>query len=205
LYVYQNGVLQAGMGTNGIWTDGALTYGSIALASDAVNADNLTGNGVVTPVTANTSGSFTSFQPKNGTITTYNDGTNRTQIHLPNNGSMWKRAKAGSAAWQVWTLITDNASTGLIGGSCTFNGAGGITLLRNTGGLVVGRESAGVYTFSDVFGGMNSNMPAVAMTNAGGRVNMTQAGDGARLKLTVYGYANATPSDTSYLNVILGN
>ncbi len=200
---------KTGGGASGTWgisvTGNAATATAMALGSDAVNIDNLTGNGVVTNVTANTTGTFIVFQQKNGVILTYNDGTNRTQIHYANNGLTWIRSKAGAAAYSVWAHSILNESATLSAGSCTFNGNGAITMLRNNANLIVGRDSAGVYSISNVFGTMVANMPVVAMTNTNGRVNITQGGNGTNLKLTTYGYNNATPFDTTYLNVILGN
>ena len=183
---------------------GDVCFDGIALGPDAVNVDTITGNGVITNVTSSTTGTFSTFQPKNGVIITYNDGTIRNQVHYASNG-IWTRNKAGSAAYSVWTFFVQSDSNSLSAGSCTFNGNGAIVMLRNTASLSVGRDSAGVYSVSSFFGTMASNMPAVAMTNAGGRVNMTQGGNGTNLKLTVYGYNNVTPTDTTYLNVILGN
>ena len=204
LYVYQSGALQGGIGTNGIWTDGAIAYGSVALGPTAVNIDNLTANGVETQVSADTTGTFNFFQAKAGIIKTYNDGTHLFQIHYDPNGVIWSRSKLGAAAWAGWLVQANNSHTGLIGGSCTFNGAGAITMLRNTAGLNVSREAVGVYAIAGAFGDVENNKPAVAMTN-GNRIVMTQAGNGTNLKLTTYAYNAATAADSNYVNVILGN
>ena len=182
---------------------GDLAYDAIVLGATAVDVDTITGNGVVTNVTSSTTGTFQVFQPKDGVIVTYTDGTDRTQIHYASN-TVWTRIKVGAAAYTPWQTFVKGDNAGLIAGSCSFSGNGAITVLRNTANLSISRVSAGVYAISGVFG-LASNLPVVAMTNAGGRVNLTQAANGSNLQLTVYGYNNATPTDTTYLNVILGN
>lgn len=184
---------------------GDIYYDSIALGSTSVNVDNLTANGVITNVTSSTTGTFNVFQPKTGTLVTYTDGTHRSQIHYPDTGYIWARNKVGSSAWSAWTWCIQNDHPGLIGGSCTFNGNGGITVLRNTANLGISRSAVGTYVITSGFG-LNANQPVVAMTNTNGRVTLTTAaGAGGSVTLTVYGYNNATATDTSYLNVILGN
>lgn len=180
---------------SGVTIAGTVSYDSLGVGAAAVNIDNLTANGVITQITASTTGTFLGLQNKSGTMITYTDGTYRSQIHTQNDGIMWVRNY--NSGWSTWTILVKGDNSALVN-SVSFNGSGGIGILKNNG-ATVGRTSTGVYTISGVFGTLIANAPVVAMTVTGGRVTLTSAANGTSATISTFGFNNTTATDMSYV------
>lgn len=177
---------------------------SLSAASINIDSDLGAWNSVY-EITSGTTGTFvTTFQPKQGVLYHFGGtGNLRTQIHMPGNGAIWKRSYNGSA-WTSWTTLADNNNPGLSGGTVSFNGSGGITILRNTANLSVSRPSVGSYDVGSVF--FQNNQPVVAMSADYMRTVLmisTQSGNSCRVATVPFN--SNTLTDSSYVCVIMGN
>ena len=180
---------------------GVVNYASLGLGATAVNVDTITGNGVITNVSASTTGTFLGFQAKTGTLITYTNGTARWQLHNPGVGYLWFRDYNGSA-WTAWTTFVPTGSANLTGGSVSFSGNGAISITKNSAGLIVTRSSAGTYIVNGAYG-LAADQPAVAISN-NGRVILAAAAGAGGVTFITYPYNTATPTDSPYVCVILG-
>jgi hypothetical protein len=180
---------------------GTTGYASLGLGATAVNIDTITGNGVITNVSASTTGTFNGFQGKTGSLITYVNGTSRWQLHNPGVGYLWFRDYNGSV-WTAWETFVQAGGANLTGGSVSFSGTGSIVLLRNLSGLTVTRSSAGNYIVNGPFG-LQADQPGVAISN-NGRIIQSSAASLGGIGFITYPYNTTTPTDSPYVSVILG-
>lgn len=77
------------------------------------------------------------------------------------NGRIYTSYGTTATTWSAWVFLISNASPSITGGSVTFGGAGGITIVSNSASLTVSRVSTGRYNINGSFG-LTADQPAVA-------------------------------------------
>lgn len=124
-----------------------------------------------------------------------------TRTVIGSTGMIWTSYGISATTWSAWRSVILNDSGALTSG-VTFNGSGGITVLRNQGSLTVTRNAAGRYGVNGVFG-LSPNQPVTASCNGNFPTITVGAGAGG-CEVGTQATIGGAFVDSSYVCVFVG-